>query len=216
MGEQCGECQSRYHATSQHADCLAYFLAAVRHHAGPPPVPPRDARIAELENKLVETKVWGLEAEVARLAVQLALVSGALCDAGSVQVEPYHEGIRALTRERDEARERVVERQEMVDHWAKVWKQQLDARDAARAEAEALRALVAEVLAGTWVIRSWRSDEALSWARRARKATERTEDAALVDNCPACGHAVSLHIAGHECAGTFYEGGRTCPCAEYQ
>lgn len=41
--------------------------------------------------------------------------------------------------------------------------------------------------------------------------------------CPACGHALSLHepvmgsfVRGHECAGTIYEGGKVCPCAEYQ
>ena len=38
--ETCASCGSRYHVTSQHAHCLAYFLAAVRDYARVPPVPP--------------------------------------------------------------------------------------------------------------------------------------------------------------------------------
>jgi hypothetical protein len=30
--------------------------------------------------------------------------------------------------------------------------------------------------------------------------------------CPECGHAWRLHVGGHECAGTFYEGGTVCRC----
>lgn len=28
--------------------------------------------------------------------------------------------------------------------------------------------------------------------------------------CPECGHAMGLHVVGHGCAGTVYEGGRVC------
>jgi hypothetical protein len=49
-------------------------------------------------------RVSELSAQFAAANVALDLVSGALCDAGSVVVEPYHEGIRALIKERDEAR----------------------------------------------------------------------------------------------------------------
>jgi len=39
----------------------------------------------------------------------LMLVSGALVDAGDVPVEPYHEAIRALTKQRDDARRALAE-----------------------------------------------------------------------------------------------------------
>lgn len=35
------------------------------------------------------------------------------------------------------------------------------------------------------------------------------------DKCGSCRHPRSLHVGGHECAGTFYEGGQTCPCDAY-
>jgi hypothetical protein len=34
--------------------------------------------------------------------------------------------------------------------------------------------------------------------------------------CFTCGHAWSLHVTGHQCAGTVYEGGTVCPCEERQ
>lgn len=34
--------------------------------------------------------------------------------------------------------------------------------------------------------------------------------------CPECAHPVASHVPGHECAGDIYEGGKVCPCTEYQ
>lgn len=42
-----------------------------------------------------------LDAELAQQRILLARISGALCDASTVVVEPYEQGIRDLTAERD-------------------------------------------------------------------------------------------------------------------
>ncbi len=42
--------------------------------------------------------------ELRRSHIQLMRVSGALCDAGDVPVEPYDQAVRLLTKQRDEAR----------------------------------------------------------------------------------------------------------------
>lgn len=61
-------------------------------------------------NEALEETVRVLRAEVAtwqqtcvRLRVEAALVSGALCDAGTVVVDPAHEGVKRLTADRDAA-----------------------------------------------------------------------------------------------------------------
>lgn len=65
--ETCAKCGTHYHATSQHDRCLAYFLAAVRTHAGMPPAPPSDVLTLQGLRARVErlrAAGWRAESEV--------------------------------------------------------------------------------------------------------------------------------------------------------
>ena len=68
-----------------------------------------DEQIVRLEAELAAAKAKAKSetARCDRLIAELKCVSGALCDAGDITIEPYHEGVRLLTTSRNTERARA-------------------------------------------------------------------------------------------------------------
>lgn len=91
------------------ANVAASTIAALRRTFGVPP----EQSIVDYATSVVDERKR-LEGDCRALKTQLDLVSGALCDVGDVNVEPYHEGIRALTQQRNSYRVQLVQIGELL------------------------------------------------------------------------------------------------------
>lgn len=87
-------------------------------------VVPETHSVVSLQNQLNALRVE--LSDLRRDHVSLMRVSGALCDAGDVPVEPYDKSVRMLTKQRNEAREKLTEAREQIRAIREVMTQAID------------------------------------------------------------------------------------------